>query len=156
VELLRPEDPWAAYARTVVVIARAGESNLVVEAAPPGRNGAWPWPGDEAVHILTAWDPGDARPGEEANRANQTALEAELGALGPDGRWDAVGADPRSGHREEGAAVRGLTLDAVLEIGARFGQDAIFEWTPHVWAVVACRDDRRVEFGWTASRERSR
>ncbi|HSZ37410.1 MAG TPA: DUF3293 domain-containing protein [Acidimicrobiales bacterium] len=154
-ELLPPEDPWAAYARTVVVIARASETNLVVEAAPPGRSGAWPWSGNDAVHILTAWDPGDARPGEDANRANQVALEAELGALGPDGRWDAVGSDPLSGHREEGAAVRGLTLDAVLDIGARYGQEAIFEWTPQAWAVVACRGDRRVEFGWTVSPERA-
>jgi hypothetical protein len=153
VELLRPDDPWASYARTVVVIIRAGTSNLVVEAAPPGEAGVWPWPVDEPVHVLTAWDPGDARRVEEENRANQAALEAELRGMGPRELWDAVGFDPVSGHREEGAAVSGLTLDAVLGLGARYSQDAVFQWTPDAWVVVACRGDRRCDFGWAATPE---
>jgi hypothetical protein len=153
VELLRPDDPWASYARTVVVIVRAGTSNLVVEAAPPGAAGVWPWAGDHAVHVLTAWDPGETRRPEQENRAQLEALEAELGELGPDELWNAVGVDPVSGHREEGVAVRGLTLEAVLGLGARYGQDAVFEWTPPAWAVVACRGGRRHDFGWTATPE---
>ena len=152
-ELLPPDDPWASYARTVVVIVRPATCNLVVEAASPGEAGAWPWGTDDAVHVLTAWDPGDARPGEEVNRASQAALEAELEVLAPDELWNAVGVDHVSGHREEGVAVCGLTLDAVLELGSRYGQDAIFEWTPEAWAVVACRGDRRVDFGWSATPE---
>jgi hypothetical protein len=153
VELLAPGDPWASYARTVVVVICPGGSNLVVEPAPPGRAGGWPWPADDAVYILTAWDPGDARPSEAENRANQLALEAELGDLEPKGLWDAVGVDPVSGHREEGVAVQGLALEVVLALGARHGQDAIFEWTPSAWAIVACRGDRRVELGWKATTE---
>jgi hypothetical protein len=151
VELLRPDDPWASYARTVVVIVRAGATNLRVEAAPPGQTAGWPWPTDDAVHILTAWDPGTARRGEEQNRANQAALEAELDHLGPKATWDAVGVDPVSGHREEGVAVCGLPLDAVLDVGARHGQDAVFEWTPLAWSLVACRGERRVDLGWVAT-----
>jgi hypothetical protein len=151
VELLAPDDPWASYARTVVVIVLPDTSNLVVEAARPGQTGAWPWPTDNPVHVLTAWDPGDARRGEEENRANQAALEAELKDLGPDWVRDAVGVDPVSGRREEGVAVAGLALDAVLDLGARYGQDAVFEWTPPAWAVVACRGDRRSDFGWAAA-----
>jgi hypothetical protein len=151
VELLPPDDPWGRYARTVVVLVRPDANNLVVEAATPGRTGVWPWPAGDAVHVLTAWDPGDARPGEAANRANQAALEAEIKSSGPDGLWDAVGVDPESGHREEGVAVRGLTLGAVLDLGARYGQDAVFEWTPTAWAIVACRGDRRRDFGWTVT-----
>jgi hypothetical protein len=56
-----------------------------------------------------------------------------------------------SGHREEGMAVSGLALDEVLDLGARYGQDAVFEWTPPAWAVVACRGDRRSDFGWAAT-----
>jgi hypothetical protein len=151
VELLQPDDPWASYARTVVVVVRPDATNLVVEPAPPAQPGAWPWPTEAAVHVLTAWDPGAARPDEEDNRAQQAALEAELEALGPGRLWDAVGVDPASGHREEGVAVSGLPLDAVLDLGARYGQDAIFEWTPAAWAVVACRGDRRVDLGWSVS-----
>ena len=98
-------------------------------------------------------DPGDARPAEDENRTNQAALEAELRGLGPDELWDTVGVDPVSGHREEGVAVRGLTLEVVLDIGARYGQDAIFEWTSPAWAVVACDGDRRCDFGWAATPE---
>ena len=153
VELLPHGDPWRPYARTVVVIVRPETNNVVVEAAPPGRTGVWPWPAGDAVHVLAAWDPGDARPGEDENRAHQAALEAEVRSLAPDALWDAVGVDPESGHREEGLAVRGLTLDAVLDLGARYGQDAVFEWTPDAWAVVACRGDRRRDFGWASTPE---
>lgn len=151
VELLPPDDRWASYARTVVVVVRPGAANLVVEAAPPGRAGVWPWPTADAVHILTAWDPGDARPGDVENRVSQAALEADLGGLAPNEMWNAVGVDRVTGHREEGAAVSGLALDAVLDLAALYGQDAIFEWTPLTWAVVACRGDRRVDFGWSAT-----
>lgn len=155
VELLASDDPWASYARTVVVIVRPDVTNLVVEPAPPGYADTWPWPTRDAVHILTAWDPGDMRPGEDQNRANQAALEEELRSFGPDGLWDAVGVDPVSGHREEGIAVCGLALDVVLDLGARYGQDAIFEWTPVAWAVLACRGDRRLDLGWTTSADRA-
>ncbi len=148
-----PDDPWAAYARTVVVIVRPDATNLVVESARPGQTGTWPWTTDETVHVLTAWDPGDARPGEEENRRNQAALEADLRELGSKELWGAVGVDPASGRREEGVAVCGLTLDAVLDLGARYRQDAVFEWTLTAWAVVACRGDRRVDLGWTVSPE---
>jgi hypothetical protein len=150
-ELLPPDDPWASYARTVVVVVLPDTTNLVVEAAAPGRAGVWPWPTDDAVHVLTAWDPGDARRGEDENRANQSALESAVVVLGPNGRWDAVGVDPMSGHREEGLAVSGLSLDAVLDLGAAFGQDAIFEWTRSAWSVVACRGDRHLDFGWAVA-----
>jgi hypothetical protein len=153
VELLPPDDPWASYARTVVVIVRPDTTNIVVEGAAPGRTGAWPWPTDEAVHVITAWDPGNARPSLEQNRANQAALETELAGLGPKWLRDAVGVDPLSGHREEGLAVCGLGIDAVRDLGTRYRQDAVFEWTPPAWTILACRGRRRVDFGWSASSE---
>ena len=67
-ELLAPDDPWAGYARTVVVIVRPDAPNLVVAAAAAGETGAWPWPAPDVVHVLTAWDPGDARRGDVENR----------------------------------------------------------------------------------------
>ncbi|HWD54912.1 MAG TPA: DUF3293 domain-containing protein [Acidimicrobiales bacterium] len=148
-ELLAPDDPWAAYARTVVVVAWPGGSDLEVEAAPLGSVGSWPFASDDVVHVLTAWDPGDARPGEKENRRRQAALEADLRLFGSGAPWLAVGPDPVSGHREVGVAVCGLGADRVLALGARFGQDAIFEWTPDQWAIVACRGARRAAFGWS-------
>ena len=148
---LPPDDPWAGYARTVVQIARVGESDLIVRAAPRGAHGGWPWPSPEPVHVLTAWDPGTELLGERENREREAALEAELEQLGPAGWWPAVGVDPVSGHREEGVAVRGLAEDDVRGMGARYDQDAIFSWTPSQWAIVACLGGRRVVLGWSAT-----
>jgi hypothetical protein len=149
VDLLPPDDPWAGYARTLVVIVRPDAPNLVVAAAPAGETGAWPWPTPDVVHVLTAWDPGDARPGDVENRRRQADLEGELQARSPGELWTAVGVDPVSEHREEGVAVTGLDLDVVVALGARYGQDAIFEWTSQEWAIVACRGGRREAFGWS-------
>jgi Protein of unknown function (DUF3293) len=148
---LSPDDPWAVYARTVVRIARLGEPELVVRGAPRGARGAWPWTSPEAVHVLTAWDPGTKRLGERENREREAALEAELQQLGLAGWWRAVGLDPVSGHREEGMAVRGLAEHVVLQVAARYDQDAIFSWTPSEWAIVACLGGRRVVLGWSTA-----
>ena len=113
---LAPGDPWAGYARTVVEIVRPGQGHLVVRSAPPGEVGDWPWASPEPVHVLTAWDPGDERPGDEENRTRQAELEAELRPLAS-AMWVAVGIDPVSGHREEGVAVCGVSEDDGAGVG---------------------------------------
>ncbi len=145
-----PEDPWAAYARTVVEIRRPGEADIVVRPAPPGRSGAWPWETSLPVHILTAWDPGEERPGDQENRVQQAALEADLRHVTHD-LWSAVGVDPLSGHREEGVAVSGVTHAVARVLGARYRQDAIFVWTPDAWVISACNGGRRVVLGWSVT-----
>jgi hypothetical protein len=150
---LPPDDPWAGYARTVVQIARLGEPDLVVRAAPRGARGGWPWTSAEPVHILTAWDPGNDLLGERENREREAALEAELQQLGPADWWNAIGVDPVSGRREEGVAVRGLSEQVVLRVGARYGQEAVFTWTSSEWAIVACLGGRRVVLGWSCAED---
>ncbi len=141
------DELWAAYARTVVEIFRPDEGNIVVGAAPPGQVGDWPWASPQPVHILTAWDPGEERPGAEENRTHQAALEADLHVL-TDARWFAVGVDPVSGHREEGVAVCGVAEAETLALGARYRQEAVFVWTADAWAIVACGGSRRMVLGW--------
>ena len=68
-------------------------------------------------------------------------------ALGAD-MWSAEGTDPVTGDRDEGVAVRGVPESVVLELGVRYGQDAVFVWTPAEWAIVACTGGRRVASGW--------
>jgi hypothetical protein len=46
-------------------------------------------------------------------------------------------------------AVRGLPSAAVLALGVRYGQDAVFAWTPAEWAIVACRGGRRLVSAWS-------
>ncbi len=142
----RPDDAWARYARLVVEIECAGRL-LVVHAAPVGEVGDWPWISLEPIHILTAWDPGERRPGLEANRWEQARLEADLRPQAS-AMWAARGADVATGVCDEGVAVCGLDEEAVRALGARYGQDAIFSWSPHEWAIVSCTGTRRVASGW--------
>jgi hypothetical protein len=147
---LPPDDPWAGYARVVVALEMAGGTRVVIHPAPFGEAGAWPWPSRDTVHVLTAWDPGDERPGLAANQARQASLEAALVPLTAVW-WPASGWDPDTGYRDVGLAVQGVSEDAVRQLGARYGQDAVFAWTPSEWAIVACRRERRVTLGWTLS-----
>jgi Protein of unknown function (DUF3293) len=123
---------------------------LAVRSAPGAEVGTWPWPTGDPVHVLTAWDPGPARPGPAINRARQAALEADLRPLAVE-MVAAVGFDPVTGHREEGVAVLGVAEAMVLALGARYGQDAVFAWTPTTWSIVGCLDGRRRTSGWALS-----
>jgi Protein of unknown function (DUF3293) len=143
------DDPWDGYARVVVEIVRDRRGILRVQADPTGRVGRWPWDSPEPVHILTAWNPGHERPGDAANRARQAELEADLTELAP-ARWSARGTIPGTAQYDEGVAVQGLEAEQARALGARYGQDAVFEWTPGEWAIVGCRESRRVAFGWSA------
>jgi hypothetical protein len=145
---LPSEDPWAGYARTVVEIA-GPLGTLIVRAAPRGLSGDWPWDAPDTLFVMTAWDPGEERPGADENRRRQASLEADVGRL-TDAMWRAVGVDPETGRREEGVVAGGLAEADALVLGARYRQDAVFRWTPSEWAIVACDGDRRVVFGWSA------
>ena len=102
VSLLPADDPWVPYAGTIVQIVRPAEGDFVtVRSAPVGERraefGRWPWTSEDPVPILTAWDPGDERPGKEVNRRRGAELEAAL--RGRASRLlHAVGVDPSSGH----------------------------------------------------------
>ena len=144
------DDPWFGYACTVVEIVRLGEVNLTVRAAPPAEVGVWPWPAPPPVFVLTAWDPGDERFDLETNQARQVALDAELRGCAQNS-WAARGTNPESGYRDEGVAVVGVDEQKVLELGARYGQDAVFAWSPAEWAIVSCDGARRLSLGWRVS-----
>ena len=145
---LTPGDPWASYGRTVVEILRPEERTLTVRSAPGVETASWPWPTRQPVHILTAWDPGPERPGLVINRARQAALETDLRPFAV-ALVAAVGVDPVTGRREEGVAALGVAEPVVLALGARYGQDAVFAWTPAEWSIVACHGGRRLTSGWT-------
>ncbi len=129
-----PTDPWAAYQRTVVEVVCPGGGIFQVRSAPDAARAGWPWP--------------DERPGRDVNRVRQAALEVDLGELSVP-LLAAVGVDPATGRQEEGVAVRGLPEAEVLALGTRYGQDAVFAWTPTEWAIVACGGGRRLVSSWS-------
>jgi hypothetical protein len=151
--LLPPDDPWATYADTIVQIVRPADGDFVTVRGAPvgvpvGAIGRWPWPSEDPVSVLTAWDPGDERPGPEENRRRGAELESVLRRRASR-VLHAVGVDPSSEHREEGVAALGLSVDDAVALALRYRQEAIFVWTPQAWSIVSCRDDRRVDFGWS-------
>lgn len=92
------------------------------------------------VHVLTAWNPGNDRPGRAANDAANEALRQLLESEGcrP---IPALGSDPSSDHFEESWCVTGLCDRRAREIGARFGQWAVFRITSTEQAVLGCFGD---------------
>ncbi len=96
-------------------------------------------------HVITAWNPGYERPGDDANAAANVRLHADLKALGCS-PIPALGADQNSNHAERSWAVCGLDDAAVCALGARYGQWAVFRITAQEQTVLGC-------FGpWSRSR----
>jgi hypothetical protein len=144
------EERFAGYRRAQVVFAPCDGERLTVRPAPhPG-----PYPLATApVHVLTAHNPGAERPGDAENRRRQAALEAELGAAGLT-VVRAVASAPDGTHAEESAAVVGWDDAAALALARRYGQDALFRWSPAAWEVVPCDGGPPLRAGWTVERGR--
>lgn len=140
-------DAWAAYARLVVTI-EGPRASMEIRPDALGSVGSWPDELRAPIHILTAWDPGASRPGLGVNRRRQHELEAELPSL-VSGLWPARGHDPVEAAGDEGVAVAGLDVEQALGFARRYGQDAIFEWTPTRWSIVSCGTEPRLDAGWT-------
>ena len=127
-----------------------GPEQPVLRIAPAPRRyvGLWPVGLRDPVFVLTVWNPGDSRFSVDENRARQVALESELSGMTA-GFWPAVGWAEDSNQREESVAVTGVTESEAVALGARYGQVALFAWTPAAWCVVSCIGDRRIESGWS-------
>ena len=96
-------------------------------------------------HVITDWNPGHERPGDDANAAANAALRAALEATGCS-PIAALGKDPSSDHAEHSWAVCGLDDRAACARGARYGQWAVFRITTQEQTVLGC-------FGpWSRSR----
>ena len=96
-------------------------------------------------HVLTAWNPGRARPSRAVNEAANAALRADLISLGQS-VFPAIGMDPDSSHSEESYAVIGLTDQVAKDLGAKFGQWAVFRIDVSEQVVLGCFGD------WTCAR----
>ena len=89
------------------------------------------------VYVLTAWNLGHDRPSRAANDAANEALRQLLESEGCQ-PLPALGSDPASDHAEESWCVTGLSDRRAREIGAQFGQWAVFRITPTEQTVLGC------------------
>ena len=133
---MQPPPIAALYVKTEVLINEDGEL-VSIQRSQLLASGA--------VHVITAWNPGDQRPSDQANRAANQELFELLVTHGLE-PVRAVGQDPDSSYAEESWAVSGTTDDIARELGAQFGQVAVFRITTGSQTVLACEED------WQASR----
>jgi hypothetical protein len=82
--------------------------------------------GQRAV-VMTAWNPGFARPSESENRRANERMLRELLATGHE-VWRADGSAPDGTFVEEGWIVWGLPVGAGLAVATAFGQFAIYAY----------------------------
>ena len=97
------------------------------------------------VHVITAWNPGEARPTREENEKANSELQVRLRVEGLH-PVRALGADPDSNHSEESWAVVGLSDNRARALGAEFGQVAVFRLADGAQTVLACFEN------WECSR----
>ena len=98
------------------------------------------------IHVITAWNPGDERPGSEINEARNELLRTDISASGLE-VLEALGKDPNSTHAEKSWAVIGLDDSGAKELGRRYRQVAIFKISQARQTVLGCMDDWQVSRG---------
>lgn len=131
----RKDGLWTVCDRTVVEIefnastVRVGPDTAPVPATLLDRG---------ACHVITAWNPdGELRP-EPENSAAHERLVGELESIGA--RWVPATGSARDGSwSEPGVCAFGLGRERAVELGARYGQLAIFEVNAAGLAVIPCR-----------------
>jgi Protein of unknown function (DUF3293) len=143
---------WDSYEAAIVEIV-LGAGRIRLEPRPRGSvEGGFPFPENDSVFVVTAFNPRHAThltAGQ--NRARQDDLEHELAGRGS--QWlRAWGGNAEWTHVEDSAAILDMTERDALDLGWRFGQDAIFAWTAAAWTLLPCDDRPRTVMGWHVNR----
>jgi hypothetical protein len=140
-------DAWDAYLSAEIRIDLPGGAVRVLPAPVMQASGEFPDPAGRPVAVLTAHNPGGISAGPAANAQAQALLESELASRGHRW-WPSAGADPSWTHVEDGVAIPGISEAEALELGASFGQEAIFVLTPASRRLIDCVTGRRAVTGW--------
>jgi len=104
-------------------------------------SGGWP----QNFHIITAYNPGKMV-GAEINAKADEALRKELNLAGS-GCFRITGCSQDLKHREPGWGVAGLSDEEAVQIGRKYGQNAIFRIDEKSLFVIGCLSANRQEVG---------
>lgn len=140
-------DAWGAYLSAEIRIDLPGGAIRVFPAPAMQASGAFPDPAGRPVTVLTAHNPGGVIADPAVNARAQALLEGELASRGR-AWWPAAGADPSWSHVEDGVAIPGIGEAEAMELGAAFGQGAIFVLTPTSRRLIDCVTGQRSVTGW--------
>ena len=101
-------------------------------------SGGWP----QCFRIITAFNPGKIVSAEINAKADED-LRKELNHAGSC-CFRITGCSPDLKHQEPGWGVVGLTEECSLEIGRKYGQNAIFEISTGILSVIGCLSGERI------------
>ena len=99
---------------------------------------AWP----ERFHIITAFNPVVVL-SDEINSIADEELRKELTNAGSR-IFRITGCSPDLKHQEQGWGVSGLSQEKAVELGGRYGQNAIFEVSDGFLSVIGCQSGNRL------------
>ncbi|MEO8329002.1 MAG: DUF3293 domain-containing protein [Candidatus Nanopelagicales bacterium] len=142
------EGRWSDYLTTQVRI-RMPEHVLEVRSMTGGTIGNFPNVSGNAIHIMTAHNPGRQLTDEQNARRQQELVSQVEGRKGVTW-WQAVGGDPQWRHVEDSIAVTSLTEQQALDLARQYQQDAILAWSPDQWRLLACDESLEHSTGWRA------
>ena len=138
---------FAGYAQAQMKITNVDGTTLLLRPrTEPGTSGSYPF-GAEAVHVITAFDPGPVTLSPEQNAGRQDELLTALDEMSV-AMWEALSGAADGTHEESSVVVEGLSDDDARTLGAACGQEAIFRWSRETWSVLPCDDAPAVHLGW--------
>lgn len=152
------EVPWQSYVATTLEIVWSQTARIAVDWAELGST-AGEFPASaSAIHVVSAHNPAPSLLPPEVNAARNERLKADIQGAGIDWR-PAVGhsANPHEPWEEPGFALVDVGRDRALELGRRYGQSSVFEWTPGRRSLLLCNredtpaDEARFDHGWRAT-----
>ncbi|CAM3018346.1 DUF3293 domain-containing protein [Prescottella defluvii] len=142
--LAESDTPWQYYLRTRVRFDPEGPSGTVWPLSDHQQGGDTPPLG--RLHVITAVQP-DADPDSDDSLARMALLDRSVREAGLRS-IRAVGSSFDGAHSEDSRAVIGLDDAQARELGARFGQVAVFAWNGPRWSLLACATERETHRPW--------
>ncbi|WP_137876268.1 DUF3293 domain-containing protein [Rhodococcus sp. Q] len=134
--------PWEFYLNTMVRFETTAGGGAV---RPCDGSDSESTPPFGPLHVVTAIQP-DPEP-DTVSHSRMLVLDDFLRAAGIRS-IPAVGSSFTGDHSEDSRAVFGLTDRQARELGAQFGQVAVFSWNGPRWSLLACAGDRHSHRGW--------
>jgi hypothetical protein len=136
------DETWTGFTQAVVQISMPSGPHLL-RPDVPGRSGRFPFAAP--VHIITAYNPAGHLVDADSNRERAVELDVAVAHLTT---FPTIGSAPDGSCAEPGHAIFDIDLATAVEIGRRFGQRAIYAWTPDSLDVIALTGATRESLGW--------
>jgi hypothetical protein len=147
-------DIWAEYAKTMLVFQDESARTWTLRPDAAGQVDDWVLgppsfrqPTDEAW-VITAWNPHSVQAQSSDNKWSNQHMVREIEAAG-------LRFTPAKGQAEDGSwsedsfLVHDPEPEWLVELAARYGQNAVFRWSRESWSVVGVLLDGTVTMGWS-------